>query len=134
MRGPNIFPGYWNRPQETAKALRDGWFHTGDQGEVDAKGNWRDHRANQEPDYSGSGHNIAPEPIEDEMLQNLPGAQQVVLMGNGRGYLSAIVTGKVLAREGAGALDGLNPATAALQTGAGVSYACRSRSRLRTDC
>ncbi len=38
VRGPNIFPGYWNRPQETAKALRDGWFHTGDQGEVDAQG------------------------------------------------------------------------------------------------
>ena len=41
VRGPNIFPGYWNRPQETAKALRDGWFHTGDQGEVNAAGNWR---------------------------------------------------------------------------------------------
>src|ERR1700692_2316018 len=41
VRGPNVFPGYWNRPQETAKALRDGWFHTGDQGEVDGAGNWR---------------------------------------------------------------------------------------------
>ena len=41
VRGPNIFPGYWNRPQETAKALRNGWFHTGDQGEVNAAGNWR---------------------------------------------------------------------------------------------
>src|SRR2546426_2659219 len=41
VRGPNIFPGYWNRPQETAKVLRDGWFHTGDQGEVNAEGNWR---------------------------------------------------------------------------------------------
>src|SRR5882762_3470536 len=38
VRGPNIFPGYWNRPQETAKVLRDGWFHTGDQGEVVAAG------------------------------------------------------------------------------------------------
>ena len=38
VRGPNIFPGYWNRPQETAKALRDGWFHTGDQGEVMRQG------------------------------------------------------------------------------------------------
>ncbi len=41
VRGPNIFPGYWDRPQESAKVLRDGWFHTGDQGEVDANGNWR---------------------------------------------------------------------------------------------
>ena len=38
VRGPNIFAGYWNRPEETAKALRDGWFHSGDQGEVDAAG------------------------------------------------------------------------------------------------
>ena len=33
VRGPNVFAGYWNRPQETAKVLRDGWFHSGDQGE-----------------------------------------------------------------------------------------------------
>ena len=41
VRGPNVFPGYWNRPQQTAEVLRDGWFHTGDQGEMDASGNWR---------------------------------------------------------------------------------------------
>ena len=38
VRGPNVFPGYWNRPQQTADVLRDGWFHTGDQGEMDASG------------------------------------------------------------------------------------------------
>src|SRR5713101_4177607 len=88
VRGPHIFPGYWNRPQETAKALRDGWFHTGDQGEVDAAGNWRIIGRIKNLIILGSGHNIAPEPIEDELLRNLPGAQQVVLVGNGRGYLS----------------------------------------------
>ena len=41
VRGPNIFPGYWKRPEETARVLRDGWFHTGDQGEVDETGNWK---------------------------------------------------------------------------------------------
>ncbi len=84
-RGPNIFPGYWDRPQETAKALRDGWFHTGDQGEVDANGNWKIIGRIKNLIILGSGHNIAPEPVEDVLLQNLPAAQQAVLVGNGRG-------------------------------------------------
>ena len=109
VRGPNIFPGYWNRPQETAKALHDGWFQTGDQGEVDAAGNWRIIGRIKNLIILGSGHNIAPEPIEDELLRNLPGAQQVVLVGNGRGYLSAIVTGGVNRAQVQTAVDAVNP-------------------------
>ena len=41
VRGPHIFPGYWNRPRETAEALAGGWFHTGDRGELTAAGHWR---------------------------------------------------------------------------------------------
>jgi long-subunit acyl-CoA synthetase (AMP-forming) len=56
-----------------------------------------------------SGHNIAPEPIEDEILQHLRGgAQQVVLVGNGRGYLSAIITGDVTRERAQMALDRVN--------------------------
>ena len=108
VRGPNIFPGYWNRPQETAKVLRDGWFHTGDQGEVNAEGNWRIIGRIKNLIILGSGHNVAPEPIEDKLLQHIPGAQQVVLVGNGRGYLSAIVTGRVTREQVQSALDALN--------------------------
>jgi long-chain acyl-CoA synthetase len=108
VRGPNVFPGYWNRPQETAKALRDGWFHTGDQGEVDAAGNWRIVGRIKNLIILGSGHNIAPEPIEEEVLRNLPGAHQVVLVGNGRGYLSAVVTGDVTRERAQAALDAVN--------------------------
>jgi long-chain acyl-CoA synthetase len=108
VRGPNVFPGYWNRPQETAKALRDGWFHTGDQGEVDAGGNWRIVGRIKNLIILGSGHNIAPEPIEEDVLRNLPGAQQVVLVGNGRGYLSAVVTGDVTRERVQAALDAVN--------------------------
>ena len=108
VRGPNIFPGYWNRPQETAKVLRDGWFHTGDQGEVNAEGNWRIIGRIKNLIILGSGHNVAPEPIEDKLLQHIPGAQQVVLVGNGRGYLSAIVTGRVTREQVLSALDALN--------------------------
>ncbi len=108
VRGPNIFPGYWNRPQETAKVLRDGWFHTGDQGEVNAEGNWRIIGRIKNLIILSSGHNVAPEPIEDKLLQHIPGAQQVVLVGNGRGYLSAIVTGGVTREQVQSALDALN--------------------------
>jgi long-chain acyl-CoA synthetase len=109
VRGPNVFPGYWNRPQETAKALRDGWFHTGDQGEVDATGSWRIVGRIKNLIILGSGHNIAPEPIEEELLRNLPGALQIVLLGNGRGYLSAVVTGDVTRERVQDALDAVNP-------------------------
>jgi long-chain acyl-CoA synthetase len=95
VRGPNVFPGYWNRPEETAKALRDGWFHTGDQGEVNANGNWRIVGRIKNLIILNSGHNIAPEPMEEELRRSIPGAEQVVLLGNGRGYLAAIVAGKV---------------------------------------
>jgi long-chain acyl-CoA synthetase len=108
VRGPNIFPGYWNRPQETAKVLRDGWFHTGDQAEVDDAGNWRIVGRIKNLIILGSGHNIAPEPIEDKLLAQIPGAQQVVLVGNGRGYISAVVTGTVSEQAVQTAVDAVN--------------------------
>ncbi len=95
VRGPNIFPGYWHRPEETARVMRDGWFHTGDQGEVNGTGNWRIIGRLKNLLILNSGHNIAPEPIEEKLLRSLPGAQQVVLVGNGRSFLAAIVTGEV---------------------------------------
>jgi len=110
VRGPNIFPGYWRRPEETAKVLRDGWFHTGDQGEVDAKGNWKIIGRIKNLIILGSGHNIAPEPIEDKILAQLPGASQVVVVGNGRGYLTALITGKPAPEKVQQALDLVNPA------------------------
>ena len=109
VRGPNIFPGYWNRPEETGKALREGWFHTGDQGEVDATGNWRIVGRIKNLIILGSGHNVAPEPIEEKVLEKLPVASQVVLVGNGKGHLSAIITGNVTSEQAQAAVDAVNP-------------------------
>src|ERR1039457_3244798 len=108
IRGPNVFPGYWDRAEGTAKVLRDGWFHTGDQGEVDETGNWKIVGRIKNLIILGSGHNIAPEPIEDKILQQLPGAAQVVVVGNARGFLTALITGKVSAEKAQAALDLVN--------------------------
>ena len=91
VRGPNVFACYWNRPAETAAALRDGWFHTGDQGEVNTSGNWTVAGRLKNLVILSSGHNVAPEPIEDKLLQQIPEALQVLVVGNGRGFLSAVV-------------------------------------------
>ncbi|MGB7438174.1 MAG: AMP-binding protein [Candidatus Acidiferrum sp.] len=108
VRGPNVFPGYWNCPEETAKALHDGMFHTGDQGEVNSKGNWRISGRIKSLIVLNSGHNVAPEPIEDRIAQHIPGVQQVVVVGNGRGYLCALVTGSVLGTAVQAALHQVN--------------------------
>jgi long-chain acyl-CoA synthetase len=108
VRGPNIFPGYWNRPEQTAQVLRDGWFHTGDQGDVDAHGNWRITGRLKNLIILNSGHNIAPEPIEEELLRAIRGAQQAVLVGNGRSFLAAIITGEAARNEIESQIERLN--------------------------
>jgi long-chain acyl-CoA synthetase len=92
VRGPNIFPGYWQRPADTAKALQGGWFHTGDRGETDASGNWQITGRLKNLIILNSGHNVAPEPLEQALAASLPEARQVVLLGNQRGFLAALVT------------------------------------------
>jgi len=109
VRGPNVFPGYWNREEETAKVLQDGWFHTGDQGEKNAHGNWRIIGRVKNLIILNSGHKIPPEPIEDKLAQLLPGAQHIVIVGNGRGYLCALVTGSVEPAAVQSAVDAINP-------------------------
>ncbi|HWF37992.1 MAG TPA: AMP-binding protein [Candidatus Acidoferrales bacterium] len=91
VRGPNIFPGYWRRPEETAKALEGGWFHTGDQGEVDEKGRWRVTGRLKNLVVLNSGHKFAPEPLEQAIALKLPAAQQVVVTGNQRSYPAVLI-------------------------------------------
>jgi long-chain acyl-CoA synthetase len=109
VRGPNIFPGYWGRPEETARVLKDGWFHTGDQGEVNVGGNWRIIGRIKNLIVLNSGHKITPEPIEEKLARLLPAAQQIVVVGNGHGFLCALLTGPVEAAAVRAALEQLNP-------------------------
>jgi long-chain acyl-CoA synthetase len=108
VRGPNIFAGYWNRPEATAKAFQEGWFRTGDQGDVDASGNWSIIGRVKNLMVLSSGHNVAPEPIEEMAVRSIPGAQQVVIMGHGRSFLTALVTGDVTPEQVESALAKVN--------------------------
>jgi long-chain acyl-CoA synthetase len=113
VRGPNIFSEYWHRPAETSRALEGGWFHTGDQGEVDANGNWRVTGRLKNILVLNSGHKVAPEPLEQALEAYLPEAQHCVLLGNQRSYLTLLVTAaesnELKPERVQGAVDSVNP-------------------------
>lgn len=92
-RGPNLFAGYWRRPDATDEMLRDGWLHTGDQVEVDATGSVKIIGRVKDVLVPESGHNVAPLPIEERLVAAATGVEQAVVVGHGRPHLVAIVTG-----------------------------------------
>lgn len=92
VRGPNIFAGYWNKPEETKKVLVDGWFHTGDQVDIEA-GNLKIVGRIKNLIVPESGHNIAPEPLEEKFLAACPAATQCVVVGHARPFVAILVPG-----------------------------------------
>lgn len=94
VRGPNVFGGYWGRPEATEQAFVDGWFRTGDRAEVDATGNWRIVGRVKNLLVPTSGHNVAPEPIEQRLVEGIEGVEQAVLIGHGRPWLGALISGE----------------------------------------
>lgn len=108
VRGPNVFPGYWNRPEATSEIVRNGWLHTGDQGQVDQQGNWKIKGRLKNLIVTSGGHNVSPEPIEEMLLTAVPEADQIMVIGNGRKFLSAIISGKVGADQIQVALKDVN--------------------------
>lgn len=94
VRGPNIFAGYWKKPDETAKAIKGGWFHTGDQVDVDARGNIKIIGRIKNLIIPESGHNIAPEPLEEKFLAACPIATQCMVVGHARPFVSILLPGK----------------------------------------
>lgn len=108
-RGPNIFAGYWKRPEDTAEALVDGWFHSGDQAEVDEQGRWRIVGRLRNILVPESGHNVAPEPLEQALRAACDDIEHAVLVGHGRPYLTAIITGTAVTNQAAqSAIDSVN--------------------------
>lgn len=98
VRGPSVFEGYWNRPEETKAALSDGWFKTGDIGNIDADGYLSVTDRKKDLIKTSGGKFIAPQPIENSLkLDPLVGV--AAILGDRRKFASVIVSPNFTALE-----------------------------------
>jgi long-subunit acyl-CoA synthetase (AMP-forming) len=92
MRGPHIFKGYHNDPVATAEAIdADGWLRSGDIGTLDAEGFIQVTDRKKELIITAGGENIAPQLVESQ-IKSIAVISQVVVIGDRRRYLSALLT------------------------------------------
>jgi long-chain acyl-CoA synthetase len=80
VRGENVTSGYYNAPEETRQAFKDGWFHTGDIGELDAGGNLRIRGRKKELIVTPEGLNVFPDDVE-RVVNSLPGVRESAVVG-----------------------------------------------------
>ena len=91
VRGPSVFQGYWNRPEETKTALVDGWFHTGDIGNIDADGYLSVTDRKKDLIKTSGGKFLAPQPIENSLkLSPLIGVAAII--GDRRKFPAVLVS------------------------------------------
>jgi long-chain acyl-CoA synthetase len=91
VRGPSVFKGYWNRPDETQTAFSDGWFKTGDIGNLDADGYLSVTDRKKELIKTSGGKFIAPQPIENSLKLN-PLVGTAAIVGDKRKFACVIVS------------------------------------------
>jgi long-chain acyl-CoA synthetase len=91
VRGPSVFKGYWNRPDETQNAFQDGWFKTGDIGHIDADGYLSVTDRKKELIKTSGGKFIAPQPIENSLKLN-PLVGTAAIIGDKRKFAFVIIS------------------------------------------
>jgi len=92
LKGPHVFAGYWNNDTATAEAMTsDGWFRTGDIGELDGEGYLRITGRKKELIVTAGGKNVAPAVLEDRLRAN-PIISQCVVVGDNKPYIGALIT------------------------------------------
>ena len=91
LKGYNIFRGYWKNEKATQEALVDGWFHTGDIGEVDDDGFLSITGRKKEILVTAGGKNVAPAALEDPLRAH-PLIGQVVVIGDKQPFISALIS------------------------------------------
>ncbi|MGD0568995.1 MAG: long-chain fatty acid--CoA ligase [Candidatus Sulfotelmatobacter sp.] len=91
VRGPSVFKGYWNRPEETKNAFEDGWFKTGDIGNIDADGYLSVTDRKKELIKTSGGKFIAPQPIENSLKLN-PMVAASAIVGDKHKFACVIVS------------------------------------------
>lgn len=91
VKGPTVFKGYWNMPEETRNAFTDGWFKTGDIGELDSEGFLSITDRKKDLIKTSGGKFIAPQPIENALKANVLIAQAAII-GDKRKYASVIIS------------------------------------------
>ncbi len=90
VRGDLVMDGYWGRPAETARALQNGWLHTGDIGVLDPDGSLRITDRKKDLIVLSGGENVAPARIEGMLIAE-PAIAQAVVAGDGSAALSALL-------------------------------------------
>jgi long-chain acyl-CoA synthetase len=98
VRGPSVFKGYWNRPEETTAALVGGWFKTGDIGNIDADGYLSVTDRKKDLIKTSGGKFIAPQPIENSLKLN-PLVGIAAILGDRRKFPAVIVSPNFVSLE-----------------------------------